>query len=292
MLDLRKLAHLVAVADAGGFTRAAERLHLSQQALSTSIRALEREIGVDLLDRSGGSLRVLPAGEALIADARVLHGAAGAALRRARRIGRGEPEVLRIGHTPAVTGEEVTALLARARSRAPGLATQVNQRYPDEMTEQLLGDELDLGLGRAMRPARGLARAAVDRHRLRLAVPDGHRLAERPVVQLAELADEDIVVWGHPGRSAYTDLLVEHCRAAGFEPRVHRNPVQGTPPVTAVLGTDCVAFVTTAPGPAAGGMVRVVELEPEVFAPVHAYWPDSTSSPGREELLAALGAAG
>ncbi|CAM5672514.1 HTH-type transcriptional regulator ArgP [Streptomyces badius] len=50
-LDLRKLEHLVAVAEEGGFTRAAERLHLSQQALSTSIRTLERHVGVRLLDR-------------------------------------------------------------------------------------------------------------------------------------------------------------------------------------------------------------------------------------------------
>ncbi|KAA5833675.1 LysR substrate-binding domain-containing protein [Saccharopolyspora hirsuta] len=287
-LDLHKLGHLVAVAEEGSFTRAAARLHLSQQALSTSIRALEREVGVDLLERTTTGVAVLPAGEALIADARVLEGVARSALQRARRIGRGEAEVLRIGHTPAVTGDEVTALLRQAHADHPDLATDVNQRYPGELVEQLLAGELDLGLCRAMTPAHGLNRATLVYQRLRVAVSAEHRLADRDVVALSELADEQIVVWGTPGRSGYTDLLVEHCRRAGFEPRTRRNPIQGTPPVTAVLGTDDVAFVTAAPGPAASGKVRVVELEPPTEVPLQALWPTHTTSDARHAFLASF----
>ncbi|WP_216206417.1 LysR family transcriptional regulator [Amycolatopsis aidingensis] len=285
-LDLHKLEHLIAVAEEGSFTRAARRLHLSQQALSTSIRSLEREVGVVLLDRSGNPVTVLPAGQVLIEDARVLHGVARAALLRARRVGRGETEALRIGHTPAVTGEEVTVLLRQVHVAHPELATQVNQRYPDELTAELLAGELDLGLCRAMTPARGLARTTLTQHPLRIAVPAGHQFAERESVRLPELAGESIMVWGRPGRSGYTDLLIEHCRRAGFEPRVRRNPVQGTPPVTAVLGTGHLAFVTNAPGPVSGGEVRVIDLRPSVFVPLHALWPQHTISPARDAFLA------
>ncbi|GAA2793387.1 LysR substrate-binding domain-containing protein [Saccharopolyspora taberi] len=284
-VDLHKLEHLVAVAEEGSFTRAAARLHLSQQALSTSVRALEREVGVELLDRGGNAVTARPAGQALIADARVLHGLARSAVQRARRIGRGETEVLRIGHTPAVTGDEITALLRQVHRTHPDLAPQVNQRYPHELTDQLLAGELDLGLCRAMAPAHGLTRSTLSEQRLHLAVSADHHLAGRDRVELGELAGELIVVWGHPGRSGYTDLLIDHCRRAGFEPRVHRNPIQGTPPVTAVLGTDQVAFVTASPGPAAGGQVRVLELHPPVFAPLHALWPHHTTCPARDAFL-------
>ncbi|MDI2029967.1 LysR substrate-binding domain-containing protein [Saccharopolyspora sp. TS4A08] len=287
VLDLNKLAHLIAVAEEGGFTRAARRLHLSQQALSTSVRALEREVGVDLLDRSGAKLTVLPAGEALIADARLLHGAARSALLRARRIGRGEPEMLRIGHTPAVAGDEVTALLHRVHDAKPDLSTQVNQRYPGELTEQLIAGELDLGLCRGMEPEPGLSRATLAHHRLRVAVPAGHRFARRESVEFGELTDETIVMWGRPGRSGYTDLLIAHCRRAGFEPVVRRNPIQGTPPVTAVQGGDDVALVTAPAGPSLGGAVQVVDLLPPTFAPLHALWPANTLSPAREDFLSA-----
>lgn len=288
-MDLNKLQHLVAVAEEGGFTPAAKQLHLSQQALSSSVRALEREVGVQLLDRSGNAITVLPAGQALIADARVLRGVAHSAVQRARRIGRGESETLRIGHAPSITGDEVTELLRWVRAAHPDLGIQVHQRYPSELVDHLLSGALDVGLCRGISPERGLVRSTITHHRLRVAVAADHHLADRGHVRLAELAGETIVVWGLPGRSGYTDLLVQHCREAGFEPRIRRNPVQGTPPVTAVIGTDHAAFVTTGPGPAADGQVRVVELDPPVHVPLHALWSQHTSSEARDAFLAECG---
>lgn len=286
-LDPHKLEHLVAVAEEGSFTRAAARLHLSQQALSTSIRSLEREVGVPLLERRGNTVAALAAGQALVADARVLRGLTHSALRRARQIGRGDAETLRVGHTPAVTTDEVSALVHQAHAEYPAMTVEVNQRYPAEITTALLDGDLELGLCRAMTPEHGLTRSTLTRHRLRLAVPGGHHLALRENVDIAELATESIMVWGTPGRSGYTDLLIEHCRKAGFEPRIHRNPVQGTPPVTAALGAEHVAFVTAGPGHSLAGQVRVIELEPPLFVPLHALWPQHTTSPARDAFLRA-----
>lgn len=137
-LDLNKLDHLIAVAEEGSVTRAAARLHLSQQALSTSIRVLEREVGVPLLERGTAGVTVLPAGAALIEDARVLNGMARAALRRARQTGRGETLTLRIGHTPAVTGDELVTLLAPVTDAHPDVTPEIHQRYPFELTAALL----------------------------------------------------------------------------------------------------------------------------------------------------------
>ncbi|RZS44211.1 DNA-binding transcriptional LysR family regulator [Herbihabitans rhizosphaerae] len=280
-LDLRKLGHLVAVAEEGSFTRAAARLHLSQQALSTSIRALEREVGVRLLDRSGASVVPLPAGRALIEDAHVLHGLARSAVGRARRIGRGEAETLRIGHTPAVTADEVSALLvASADAR-----TTIYQCFPDELIERLRDGRLDVGLSRGMRPEHGLTRTTVSQNRLRIAVANGHPLASRTTVALADLAGESFIVWGPPGRSGYTDLLFDHCRAAGFEPDYEVNSTQGAPPVTAVIGSDRIAFVTAEAGSAANGRVRVIDLDPPVHVPLHALWSPHAASETRDTFL-------
>ncbi|CAL9668265.1 LysR family transcriptional regulator [Streptomyces sp. R1] len=286
-LDLHKLDHLIAVAEEHSITRAAARLHLSQQALSTSIRVLEREVGVPLLERTAAGVVLLPAGAALVEDARVLRGTARAALQRARRIGRGEKEVLRLGHTPAVTGEEIIVLLRQVGTVHPRLATDVNQRYPGELTEALLAGDLDIGLCRAMAPPYGLARTTLGEHPLNIAVAADHPLAGRTSVALSDLADQRFIVWGQPGHSGYTDLLIAHCHAAGFEPRTERTALQGTPPVTAVIGTDRVAFVTTAPGPAAGGAARILALTPPVYAPLHALYSPRTTSPARDAFLAA-----
>jgi len=285
-LDLRKVEHFVAVAEERSMTRAAARLNLSQQALSMSMRALERELGVPLLDRSRRGVVLLASGEALYADAVPLLAAATAAVGRARRADRGEPELLRIGHTPAVTGIEITEMLAGAP--ASGASVQVVALLPDELSERLRDRSVDIGLSRATAPVAGLAGQVVARHRLRLAVRAGHRLAHRHAVTLPELAAETLIVGAPPGVCAYTDLLLGLCRRAGFEPRHRVTPVQGTPPVTTVLGTDGAALVTEAPGPAVGGAVRVVELEPETTVPVLASWRRDTRSVLRDVLVAGL----
>ena len=197
MGDLRKVEHFVAVAEERSMTRAAARLRLSQQALSMSMRALERELGVPLLDRSRRGVAQLASGEALYADAVPLLAAATAAVGRARRADRGEPELLRIGHTPAVTGIEVTEMLAAAP--ASGASVQVVALLSDELSERLRDRSVDIGLSRATAPAAGLAGQVVARHRLRLAVRAGHRLAHRHAVTLPELAAETLIVGAPPG---------------------------------------------------------------------------------------------
>ena len=69
-MDLRQLSYVVAVADHGGFTRAAEAVHVTQPALSQAVRTLEAELGVELFHRTGRSVVLTAAGEALLGPAR------------------------------------------------------------------------------------------------------------------------------------------------------------------------------------------------------------------------------
>lgn len=287
-LDLRKIAHFVAVAEEHSMTRAATRLHLSQQALSMSIRALERELGVALLGRNGRGVELLPAGQVLYGDAVELLAAAAAAVTRARRADQGEPDLLRIGHTPAITGLEVSELVEAGAATLGSVSVQVVQMYPNEIPEQLRKRRIDVGLSRAMSVTDTLAGQVVARHRLRVAVRAGHHLEDRGSVSLADLAGETLIVWAPARVSGYTDLLLGLCREAGFEPKHLVNAVQGTPPITAVLNNDGVALVTDAPGRAAGGAVRVIDLEPRTTVPVLATWLPGARSPARDVLLASL----
>lgn len=287
-IDLYRLEQLIVVAEEGSITRAAARLHLSQQAVSTSLRALEREVGVSLLDRSGPHIRLLPAGEMLVSDARVLMGVANSALERARRVGRGDVEVLHVGHTPAVTGDEVAELVRSVHRLHPDLRIEPHQRYPSEIREQLLDGALDLGLCRAMRPIHGIARRTVARNRLAVAVSAEHRFADRDCIAISDLADETILVWGPPGGSGYTDLLITLCRQDGIEPKTALSQVQGVSPATTVVATGYVAFVTAPPGPAAEGAARVITLDPPIHVPLIALWLEHGLSDAREAFVRTL----
>ena len=179
MPDLRQLRVFVAVAEERNFTRAAERLHLAQQAVSKSVAQLERELGVEPVERTSREVRPTAAGEALRADAEPLLAAADAAFARARDHGRGLAGALAVGITTAVGAGVVDAAVAALRRRRAG-ALRRHPRGPPG------GDRA----GAARAPARRRARAqhaggaGLDPVTLPptpavLVVPPDHRLAGR-----------------------------------------------------------------------------------------------------------------
>ncbi|MFC5993615.1 LysR family transcriptional regulator [Pseudonocardia hispaniensis] len=289
-LDLRKLEHFVHVADELNVTRAAQQLHLSQQALSTSIRHLERELGVVLFDRAGRGISLTPAGAALLEVGRPLLAAAEAAVAWSREVGRGEAGRLRVGRTPAVTGEEAHAALHDVQRHHPEASLTVEEVYPAALVRRLTDGDLDLGFARAMGVPAHLETAIVGRHRIRLAVATHHRLAGQEQAGWDELAGEELVVWAPPGVSGYTDVLLSRCREMGIHPRHRVSSLQGTPPVTAVAGSDSVALVTAPRGPAADGRTMVIDLVPGRCVPLQAIWLRHTTSRLRRALLEGLAA--
>ncbi len=248
-LDLNKLEHLIAVAEEGSITRAAARLHLSQQALSTSIRVLEREVGVP------------PAGAR---DHRHLPAA------RRHRPRRGRPRPARHGtlRPPARAPHRPR----RERSPAPGphsgrhrggghrpaAAGDCRPPRPGHRRQPALpGRTHRCSPGGRPRhrtvPGHAPAARAGPHHpgppALNIAVAADHPFSTRPSVALAELADQHFIVWGPARplrlhRPAHQPLPRSRLRTP------HRtHPLQGTPPATAVIGTDRLAFVTTPPRP-------------------------------------------
>src|SRR5262245_56751074 len=101
-MDLQRLRAFVGIAEAGGFGRAATRLHLSQPALSRQLRGLEDELGVRLFDRIGRRIQLTAEGEDLLQRTRRLLSDASALGERARALRGGETGVLRVGATPQV----------------------------------------------------------------------------------------------------------------------------------------------------------------------------------------------
>ncbi|MCC2276743.1 transcriptional regulator CynR [Streptomyces sp. ET3-23] len=146
VLELRHLRYLLAVAEEGNFTRAAEDLHISQPTLSQQIKQLERILGVQLLDRTGRTVRLTDAGEAYVHHARrALRDLAAAerAVHDVQDLSRGH---LRLAVTPTFTAYLVGPLTAELRTRHPGITLTVKEMTQDRLEAALLADELDLGI--------------------------------------------------------------------------------------------------------------------------------------------------
>jgi DNA-binding transcriptional LysR family regulator len=284
--DLRRLRHFVAVAEAGGFTRASQALHLSQQAVSSSVRQLEKELGAKLFAREGRRVSLTRAGQLLLAEGHTLLAAAHTVADHVQRVAAEADEIFVVGHTPALSGAEVYTLLEPAIDAFTGTSFTLHQMYPDTMVAGVLDGSVQLGLRRGVVPPSDLAGAVVSYDRVQLALPAGHRLATRRNVDIHDLAEERIALWAPPGASYYSDLLMGTCRRAGFEPDYVVSRVQGAATVAAPLTTGAIAFVTTQAGPVMGGRVVVVDLEPALQVPVQALWQRHTSSAVRDVLVA------
>ena len=214
-MELRQLEYFVAVAEEANFTRAAERVHISQSGVSAQIRALENELGAPLFDRSGRAARLTAAGSAALRHAWDALDAA-SALREAvddvNGLVRGR---LAVG---MITGCEVTPLfeaLAAFHRDHPGIDIALQEDNSDRLIDHVRVGLVDLALvGLAARPPEGLDAQVIISEGLVAAVPAGHPLAEQARVELTELTAYPMVCL--PVGTGIRSVLDQACAAVGL----------------------------------------------------------------------------
>jgi DNA-binding transcriptional LysR family regulator len=213
-VDLRHLRYFVAVADAGGFSKAAARLRVSQPALWRQVRQLEQDLGVRLFDRVGRRVRITGQGEELVAHGRDLLARAESLGERARAAGAGQTGVLRLGATPQML-ERLASFLARRSRSSPGVSLQLIEDGGTQLEDRLEAGELHLALTQAGDP-RFVGRLLFP-NRLLAVVPTGHRFARRRTVEVTELVDEPLLLL----RQGFTsrEWFDAACRAIHAHPR-------------------------------------------------------------------------
>lgn len=188
-MELRHIRYLLAVADHGNFTRAAEALHISQPTLSQQVRQAERALGVQLLDRSGRTVRLTEAGEAYAHHARLALrdlDAGERAIHDVQDLSRGH---LRVAMTPTITAYLIGPLVHQFHVAHPGVTLTVVETTQDRIEADLLADRVDLGIAFAGTHAAGIENSALFTEHLSLVVGSTHTLAARskplPVQELA-----------------------------------------------------------------------------------------------------------
>ncbi len=288
MPELRHLRVFVVVGEELNFTRAAERLFLSQQAVSKSVGQLERELGVPLLERSTHAVALTPAGAALLDPCRAALGAIDAALADARAVGRSERGTVRVGVTPAVGAAVRRDILRVLRDGAPELAISVREVRPGEIGALLRDRALDLAFARTAPRLADVESAALRPTPAMLLVPAGHRLAGTGPVRLAELDGERLLTW-NPVGTPYTDMLVTRLAAAGARVEPVESLVTGGGEPPALADQDAIALMPE--GSPVGDATVPVPLAEPVDLPLLVLWPTGAPSPAVRRARAGLGAA-
>jgi DNA-binding transcriptional LysR family regulator len=193
-MELRQLEYFVAVAEEANFTRAAERVHISQSGISAQIRQLEREVGTELIDRSTRVARLTVAGEAAFEHAKVALKAARAATEAVGEVAGIVRGRLRIGMVSGCTMTALFDALAAFHLDHPGVTLTVTEDSSDRLTEAVRLGRLDLALvGVPVAPPAGLGSLTVVSEGLVALVPEGHRIASATSVSVTELAQERLI---------------------------------------------------------------------------------------------------
>lgn len=224
-LTLKRLEYFSAVAEEGNVTRAARRLHISQPALSLQLKMLEEAVGQRLMNRTARGIALTSAGSALRAEAETMLNQAQLLKRRVVTAGEQGRGTLTLGVSPAACENFLPFTLARFRRRFPGIDVRVAVGDAPTLDDKLQAKTIDLAVTRQRHEILSessdsdLEMTVLLEERLILAAPVDNALATKPQVNLADLADERLIMYSRSRGPRYFDALVTACRdRGGFDP--------------------------------------------------------------------------
>jgi DNA-binding transcriptional LysR family regulator len=282
-MELRHLRYFVAIAEEGSFTRAAERLWVAQPGLSTQIRRLEKELGVQLFDRHTRGVDLTVAGELLLERARVALAAAEAAAATGANIRDGVSGALRVGLSSGPGWEYTPQLLKRfARERA-GVELTVLEGPGGALWRDLRDRRLDVVIAPSMLGSVDVRSLALGVEPWVLLVGAPHRLSDDGPLGWNELDGQQLAISGHRDDRIYDRAvceLLEELDVTAALVRCGPGPALG-----AAVACGDALVLTTAPASLAPGVI-VRPLEPGRTLAFELLWREETPSPALEQLIA------
>ncbi|ANE45841.1 hypothetical protein SY83_05460 [Paenibacillus swuensis] len=220
-MELQQLRCFAAVASELHFVRAAEKMHMAQQAISFQVKQLEKELGVQLFHRTTRKVTLTMAGEALLEEVAQIFAHLDRAVEEVRRADRGERGRLVVGFVHTMSYNILPDVVKRFRDMHPDVKVVLIESTPSELEQKLLAGEVDVALNVKALGQNGLPAyewKTLSIERMTVAVPKSHRLAGEEGVKLTDLSDELFILIN--GNALMQNCFHYVCREAGFSPRI------------------------------------------------------------------------
>ncbi|KQV91201.1 LysR family transcriptional regulator [Massilia sp. Root351] len=224
-IDLKQLKYFLAVAEEKSFSRAAERLHISQPPLSQQIMKLESELGVRLFARTTRTFELTVAGKALMSEASDLLAKMRMTIDTIRQIDRGEVGRLRVGIVGSAMWGPIPSLLEEFQSKYPRVTWTIHEFGPTVQYEALRAKQIDVGFWREPRlndddlKNDNLRQELCFRENVCVALNEHHPLAKQDAIELTDIASEPMLTLALD-KSAFPRYLIQCCVKAGFQPTI------------------------------------------------------------------------
>ena len=224
-MELRHVRYFVAVAEHGHVTRAAESLGIQQPPLSQQIKALEEELGVQLLRRKPRGVELTDAGAIFLERARVILSEVDRAFASTRRTARGEQGRLVVGFTSSAPFHPFVPRVIRMFGEAsPHVSLVLEESGSSDLVQGLHQEIIDAAFIRSpVDDVVGLFVQPLLQEPMLVALPTGHALAAEGAdapLELTQLAPHTFILYKRPGAPGLYDSIITACRGAGFSPRV------------------------------------------------------------------------
>lgn len=249
-MELRHLRYFIVVAEEGHVTRAAERLGIQQPPLSQLIKAIERELDVQLFHRKPRGVELTDAGLALLDDARAILDRLDHAFETTRRTARGEQGRISLGIASTAHFHPFVPGVIRAfREAFPLVTLTLEEGATSELIERLRSEQVDVAFIRApFANTEGLVFNPLFEEKMLVALPSQHALArtakngDAPLL-LNALSAETFILYRRPEGPGLPEVVIAACHAAGFNPRIGQDaprPASALNFVAAGLGITIV----------------------------------------------------
>jgi DNA-binding transcriptional LysR family regulator len=288
---MQQLRVFVAVAEELSFTGAAQRLQMSQQPVSATVRRLERQLGVRLFDRTTRRVSLTDAGRAVLPSASAAVEAADRFIRVAHDQRDGSAGVLRVGLSPGVH-YRAQSLVQAFQARRPRTRVEVREASTGTLVNQIAAGELDVALGFCV-PHRADVRVKhVLDERVVVAARANHWVAGRESIALGALAEEPFAFVDEADGAGYNETVRATCLTAGFVPRSSTSSLGPMAWETAVAEHGCVGLTTRMASLSSLPGIVLVDVDPPVTLPVDVVWRQPPGEHGAVgEFLGAVVAA-
>jgi len=224
-MELRHLRYFTALAQELSFTRAAQRLHVSQPPLSQQIKALEDELGTPLFVRTSRRVELTAAGEVFLGHAKSILERVEQARGQALAVGVGQLGHLEIGLSGSLLLGPLPQLIVAYRRSFPGVAVVLHEMTPAAQLAALRDRRIDMSFSRTAVNDDFLVSELAWPDPVLVAMPRGHPLAARRKLELRDLASEEFVML-RLDSSGFARYLNECCIEAGFMPRASQQVVE------------------------------------------------------------------
>ncbi|WP_346293719.1 LysR substrate-binding domain-containing protein [Sphaerothrix gracilis] len=289
-MELRHLRYFIAVAEELHFSRAAERLCISQPPLSQQIRSLEEELGVKLFERTKRHVQLTEAGKVFLDRCYVVLAQLEQAIVATQRVERGEVGQLEIGFVGSATYTVLPEILSVFREQFPAVDLRLHELTTAQQIYALHNKQVDVGIVRSAITEPGLEVKCILQESLMLALPKTHPLSAQTNVSLSTLKNELFILFPAKMGPAFYEQIIDICQQAGFRPKVAQEAVQMQTIIGLVAAELGIAFVPASLKnfPRSGVVYRPLQ-EKTPKTRLYLAWRQHDASPVLEAFLALAG---